>query len=222
MANVYLSKEKVRAFYDRFGRRQDWQSFYEAPAMRELLLHGRFGPAGSVFELGFGTGAFALTLLERHLPTAASYVGVDISSTMAGIAGKRLGRFGPRARLVVTDGSLAFGFPDCSFDRFVSNYVMDILPPDDIRQAISEAHRMLKPGGLMCLTSLTYGRTPVSRALIWAWRRLFGINPLFVGGCRPVRLTEFLPQDRWRLDHQGVVQAFGIPSEVVVAKRLPD
>jgi len=219
MSGSFLSREEVRSFYDRFGAKQDWQRFYEGPALRDLLLHGQFESAQSVFELGCGTGAFARALLEAHLPGTASYVGVDISSTIAGIARKRLDSFKGRAEVVITDGSLAFNYPDWSFDRFVSNYVIDLLPPEDIHQAIDEAYRLLVPGGRLCLVSLTFGSTIASRALTWAWGRIHKLNPRLVGGCRPVRLQDFLNKDRWRVDHCIVVSAFGIPSEVVVASK---
>jgi ubiquinone/menaquinone biosynthesis C-methylase UbiE len=221
MAARYLSREEARAFYDRFGVKQDWQRFYEGPALRDLLLHGQFESARSVFELGCGTGAFAKALLEGHLPETATYVGVDISSVMAGIARKRLSAFEGRAEVVKTDGALAFKYADGSFDRFVSNYVLDLLQPDQIRNALDEAYRLLKPGALLCLVSLTYGRTFFSRALISAWRKIFNLNPNLVGGCRPVQLRDHLREDRWKIENHKVLHAFGIPSEVVIASKLP-
>jgi len=216
----YLSSKELRAFYDRFGIKQDWQRFYEGPAMRELIAHARLYAAKSVFELGFGTGAFALELLQKHLPKSATYTGVDISSTMYGIAEKRLARFAGRARIELTDGSLVFDFPDAEFDRFFANYVLDLLPPDDISSVINEAHRLLKPGGLMCLLSLTHGTGPLSRAIIRAWSRLFRLSPGLVGGCRPVRLTDYLDAGKWRIAHHDVLSPFAVSSEVVVAERV--
>ena len=40
-----LNREQVRSFYDRFGKNQDWQRFYEGPAIRDLLAHGAFEKA---------------------------------------------------------------------------------------------------------------------------------------------------------------------------------
>jgi ubiquinone/menaquinone biosynthesis C-methylase UbiE len=68
----------------------------------------------------------------NHLPTTAQYLGVDSSSTMVELTRKRLARFDSRAEVLQTDGSLTFTLPDESFDRFVSNYVLDLLSPDDI------------------------------------------------------------------------------------------
>jgi ubiquinone/menaquinone biosynthesis C-methylase UbiE len=215
-----LGTEEIRSFYDRMGAKQDWQRFFEGPAASELLRNGRFESAVSVFELGCGTGSFALELLKNHLPATASYVGADISPVMTGLAGNKLAPFGDRAKVLLTDGSLAFGYPPESFDRFTAIYVMDLLSPDDIDMAVCEAHRLITPGGLLCLISLTYGGTLFSRAVTWLWRRLYGRNPLLVGGCRPLRLQEYLKENLWRAVYHKTVHSFGIASEVVVALKL--
>ncbi len=215
-----LGREEIRLFYNRMGAKQDWQRFYEAPAISELLLNGRFESAESVFELGCGTGSFALELLKNRLPGTASYVGADISPVMVGLAGKRLAPFGDRAKVLLTDGSLAFGYPLESFDRFIAIYVMDLLSPDDIDMAVCEAHRLIKPGGLLCLISLTYGGTLLSRAVTGLWRRLYAKKPGILGGCRPLRLQEYLKEHVWRAVYHKTVHSFGIASEVVVDLKL--
>jgi ubiquinone/menaquinone biosynthesis C-methylase UbiE len=216
----FLTRSELRAFYDRFGAKQDWQRFYEGPAMRHLVRKGEFEAAASVFEFGCGTGAFAEDLLANHLPKTASYLGMDISSTMVALARRRLARFKDRAEVRLTDGSVRFDQPDGSFDRFVSNYVLDLLSPDDIREVLDEAYRLLLPGGRLCLMSLTHGQSLPSRILIWAWSRVHRLRPSLVGGCRPVELREFVPRDRWRVDDDRVVSAFGIPSEILVATKV--
>ena len=61
-----LKHSAARAFYDRFGKKQDCQSFYEDPALDELIAHASFEDARSVFEFGCGTGKFAARILENH------------------------------------------------------------------------------------------------------------------------------------------------------------
>jgi ubiquinone/menaquinone biosynthesis C-methylase UbiE len=221
MSERFLSREEIRAFYDRFGSKQDWQRFYEGAAIRTLLIHGRMGLATSVFELGCGTGAFAMDLLLKHLPENATYVGVDISSTMVALARQKLARYAERANVVHTDGSLRFDFPEASFDRFISNYVLDLLSPDDIVMVLSEAHRLLKTDGLICLVSLTAGRTTFSRVVTRLWRCVHNRNPGLVGGCRPLDLTKFFGENRWDVTFHDIVNSMGIASEIVIAAKNP-
>jgi hypothetical protein len=86
---------------------------------------------------------------------------------------------------------------------------------------MQEAHRVLVTHGRLYLISLTYGLTPFSQILIWLWRQFFTFHPSLLGGCRPVKLLGFLSEKRWEVVHHNVVVTFGIPSEVVVAQKLP-
>jgi len=107
--------------------------------------------------------------------------------------------------------------PDHSFDRFVSTYVLDLLAPDFIERLLSEAHRVLVPGGKLCLVSMTFGASPLSRAVCWGWHRLWRLSPGIVGGCHPIELLEYLPSGAWKPNHQTKVTSWGVTSEVLVA-----
>ena len=130
----YLSSAEAKLFYDCLGSRQDWQGFFENPAINEMIAHAAFDSAHSVFEFGCRTGALASRLLQHHLPADARYVGFDISATMVSLAQKRLKPWSERARFHQSDGSPRIAEPDHRFDRFVSTYVFDLLPPDFIDQ----------------------------------------------------------------------------------------
>jgi ubiquinone/menaquinone biosynthesis C-methylase UbiE len=214
---MVLTRSQARSFYDRFGKKQDTQAFYEDAALDDLIDHGDFGHAEKVFELGCGTGRFASRLLTEHLPPTASYLGIDLSPTMIDIAGHRISEFADRAKVVQSDGSIRFPLPDHSVDRVVSTYVLDLLSEADIRQAISEAHRVLTPGGKLCLVSLTRGVTFMSRIVCAVWSMLFHLHESLVGGCRPIRLDPLFDQQDWSINYRNVVSQYGVPSEVLVA-----
>lgn len=211
-----LSPSAAQAYYDRFGKKQDSQGFYEDPALDDLIAHAGFQDARSVFEFGCGTGKLAARLLSSHLPSAASYRGCDISPVMIGLAKQRLAVFGERAQATLSDGAVQFPLADHSVDRVVSSYVLDLLSEEDIRRFFSEAHRTLTPDGRVCLASLTRGAGLASRIVSSLWTAVFRLNPAVVGGCRPIDLTFFVDPQRWRVAHQRVVAPFGVPSEVLV------
>jgi ubiquinone/menaquinone biosynthesis C-methylase UbiE len=213
----YLEPGKAKRFYDRLGSGQDWQRFYENPATSQLIAHAGFGSVHSVFEFGCGTGAFAAGLLQHSLPADARYVGVDISGKMVSLALERLKPWSGRARVYQTDGSPRIPEPDGTFDHFVSTYVLDLLAPDFIERLLSEAHRVLVPGGKLCLVSMTFGASPLSRAVCWGWQRLWRLRPSIVGGCHPIELSEYLRSDWWKPDHTTKVTSWGVTSEVLVA-----
>ena len=66
-----LTSEQARRVYDRIGRGQDWQRFYEDAATGDLVARAGFDAARSVVELGCGTGRFEAGILARHFPEDA-------------------------------------------------------------------------------------------------------------------------------------------------------
>ncbi len=214
-----LDRSRVRSFYDRFGALQDAQAFYEDAALETLIAHAGFEDAKRVFELGCGTGRLARRLLEERLPASSTYVGVDLSATMVGIARRRLAPFAPRVEVLLTGGEPVVEGRAGSMDRVVSTYVLDLLPEAEIVAFIGDAARAVVAGGRICLVSLTNGIASLSRWLTAGWKSLHHIAPQLVGGCRPIELLDYLPTSAWQLMHRGVVVDWGVPSEVVVAER---
>lgn len=212
-----ISRAQAQRFYDRLGGGQDTQAFYENPALDDLVAHGGFESAQSVFEFGCGTGRFAERLLSEVLPASASYAGTDISETMIALSKRRLAPYGERVRLARTEGAMEIPLPDKSVDRVVATYVLDLLAAEDIRRLLAEAHRVLGPDGRLCLVSLAHGVTFASKIAMAAWQALYALRPVLTGGCRPTSLAGYLDESQWRLEHHRVVVRFAIPSEVVVA-----
>ena len=213
-----LSRAQLRRHYDRYAARQDGARYEDKPLTR-LLEQGHFRAAQRVLELGCGTGRLAEALLAYHLPDTATYSGSDLSPEMVTLTRKRLARFGGRARVARTDGSFPWPQDDGSVDRVVVCYVLDLLPDEEITAVLTEAARVLRPGGRLCLANLTSGTTLLSRLNMWRWRLLYRLNPLWVGGCRPLTVRDRLETPAWRRLHYEVVVSRLMPSEVVVAER---
>lgn len=155
LTSMGLTSSQARCFYDRFGRAQDLQAFYEDPAAGELLARARLGQAQTVFELGCGTGRMAARLLRGQLPAGARYLGADISSTMTSLASARLRHFGRCAEIIRADATRPLPLASATFDRFLAIYVLDLLSPGDAAAVTAEARRLLRPGGLLGIVSLT-------------------------------------------------------------------
>jgi ubiquinone/menaquinone biosynthesis C-methylase UbiE len=216
-AEITLSHAAAKALYDRIGRWQDTQRFYEDHATADLIAHADLRNARSVFEFGAGTGRIAERLLRDHLPATARYHGIDVSSTMVSLAGQRLAPWRERATVELSDGSPRIQAPDGQYDRVLSTYVLDLLSATDIGVVLEEAHRVLSPDGLLCLVSATHGRAPLARLVIGIAAGLYSLSPRLVGGCRAIDLLSFLEPGHWRVVHRNVVTKWGIPSEVLVA-----
>lgn len=215
-----LSHEEARSYYDRFGSKQDSQSFYEDPATNLLIDHAGFEEAHSIFEFGVGTGRFAQRVLAAHTPPDCRYRGIDISPTMVGIAKGRLQEYGQRVSIELSRGEPSLSEDDNRYDRFVTNYVLDLMSQDDGSALIDEAYRVLQAGGLLCLVSLANGRTLPTRIVSAIWTGIYKVNARIVGGCRPIDLSPMVSGPRWHVEYRTTLASFGLTSEILVGRKL--
>lgn len=159
------------AFWNRVARHYAAMPMRNPEAWEETLARTRalLPPDAQVLELGCGTGSTAL----RLAPHAARYIATDDAAEMIAIAAERgadiPGLHALQAR--PGDGSL----PQGPFDAILAFNLLHLLP--DLPAALSEAHTLLKPGGLLitktpCLGGPWLVLWPLVRAL-----GLFGKAP---------------------------------------------
>ena len=212
-----LSPQRAARVYDRIGRWQDTQGFYERRAVAELLRAGRFGTAGSVVEVGCGTGRLAARLLSDHLPAGARYAGLDVSPRMVDMSRRRLRAWSGRAEVARVDGHSPWPVTDASADRVLAVYVLDLMTPSTLEVFFSEAARVLRPGGLVASASLAPGAGGVSRLVSAGWTALWRVDSRLTGGCRPLDPATLMPQG-WQQQTTRSVTSWAITSSVVVAE----
>lgn len=215
----YVTYTQARRIYDLIGRRQDSRLLNEGHALDTLAGLGAFDEAHAVLEFGCGTGRFAARLLRSRLPDDCRYVAVDVSPKMVALARTSLAEWPDRASVELTDGTPMLHAGDGEFDRFVCTYVLDLLSPSDTETLLAEAHRILRPGALLCLASLTFGTTPSARLLTSLWRRAWQVRPWLVGGCRPVAPTQVVSAHSWVTRHRVTSNPYTLTSEILVAER---
>jgi SAM-dependent methyltransferase len=215
----YVSHDQARRFYDRIGRGQDARPVSERRALNALAAQGDFGRAAAVVEFGCGTGRFAARLLRERLPGDATYLGVDVSPRMVELASAAVAPWAGRARVELTDGAVRLPLPDGAADRVVSTYVIDLLSPADAAMLVAEARRVLRPGGVLALASLTPGHTPPARLVTRLWRALWSLNPALLGGCRPLDLGALVEAGDWAVTAHFPVTDWFLSSDVLVARR---
>jgi len=216
-----LTPAQARRHYDQNAHKQDGQGWYEDDALERLVALGDFGTATDILELGCGTGKLAVNLLRDHTPPHTSYIGVDISPKMLAQAGTRLNKYAPRAKLRLGDISLGLTSPDGSADRIIATYLFDLLSPSHSKNLLNEMHRVLRPGGLICLAGLTLGRDDGDMTIIsQLWALVQRRWPWFVGGCRPVQLRPQLEEAQWQIVAHETVAPKGVVSEVLVARKV--
>jgi len=212
---VALTPKQARAVYDRIGRVQDWQAFYEDATTDRLVANADFAGDQKIFEFGCGTARLAAQLLTA-LPASVNYLGVEISPVMIDLAASRLAAWSERAKAVLVDGSLPLPADDGFADRVLSTFVFDLLDAEYARAVLEDLRRILTPDGWLCLSSLTHEEQLIERAVSRGWTGLWRIAPQLVGGCRPIAVSALLGDD-WPIQHHSRVHGLGLVTDVVIA-----
>lgn len=210
-----ISSEDARCFYDRLGAWHDFGQSFERKAKDSGLDRLDLLPGQRVLNVGVGTGKEQAAIQEQILPGGVA-VGIDLSRTMLNISRQRVPS--PGGQSLCEADARRLPFPDHSFDRVFSSYVLDLIPAADLRSILSQIRRTLKVDGRFVNVSLTEGVSLGSRALVGAWKAFYRLSPFWLGGCRPVRLTYPLLQAGFDDIERQVIVQMGMPSEVIVAR----
>ena len=154
---------------DAFDLARQVRSQHELTWIAELIPFESFR-GRDVLEVGCGAGFDAYEFV-RH---GARYVGIDIVPANIDLAHRHLAHHGLSPKLLVGDAEHV-PFEDESFDFVYSNGVLHHTP--DLPRAISEARRVLRPGGRLCVS--LYHRNSA-----FYWLTLFLEQHVIRGGFR--------------------------------------
>ncbi len=189
--------------YDRIERILAFGSgvWYRGQALRRAgLAEGQ-----RIVDVGIGTGLVAREAM-KIVGAPSLLVGVDPSPGMLERARAAL----PAEVQIVEGTAEAIPFPDASFDFLSMGYALRHI--SDLAVAFREFHRVLRPGGRLCLLEITKPESAVGRVLLKAYMR--GIVPtlarLVGAGGDTVQL--------WRY-YWDTIEACAPPEQVVATLR---
>src|SRR3954452_1779725 len=161
-------------FYSRliFPRLCDW--VMDDPRMAKLRSEALSDVGGEVLEIGFGTG-LNLPHYPEHVRRITT---VDPNPGMNRIAQRRIAESGIEVDQRTLSGE-ALPFEDETFDSVVCTWTLCSIP--DVRRALSEVYRVLKPGGRFVF--LEHGLSEDTGVRRWQ-RWLNPIQRRLADGCR--------------------------------------
>jgi demethylmenaquinone methyltransferase/2-methoxy-6-polyprenyl-1,4-benzoquinol methylase len=212
-----ITPQQAQRFYDRLGKRHDIADLVEAHAKRRGLNVLDLQPGHAALNVGLGSGLEYLDMITRVGP-AGFVAGLDLSSVMLRVSRQRaILRCGEQQPALVLANALQLPYADASFDRLFSSYMLDLLPTRHIPTILSEFLRVLRPGGRMALVSFTEGEMLIGQGITAVWKRMYQVEPAWLGGCRPLRLRPFVVAAGFAFVQRWYVSQWGYPSEVVSA-----
>ncbi len=139
----------VQAMFARIAHRYDLMNRLMTAGQdlawrREVIRQAGLPPGGRLLDLGAGTGDLVFEALRQH--PACRPVAADLTIEMMRVGQRRqAGRVDGNAVDWSAVNALRLPFPCESFDAIVSGFLLRNVP--DLRQALVEQVRVLKPGG---------------------------------------------------------------------------
>ncbi|MGO8722891.1 MAG: class I SAM-dependent methyltransferase [Acidimicrobiales bacterium] len=122
--------------------------------VERVLAEARPTPEALAVDLGCGSGQVTLALAQR----CRTVLGVDVSEEMITLLlenAEREGVSNVEGRAVPIE---RLGLSESSVDLVVSNYALHHLRDRDKQAAVNEAFKWLRPGGMLVIGDMMFGR----------------------------------------------------------------
>jgi ubiquinone/menaquinone biosynthesis C-methylase UbiE len=179
----YGTSDRLRARIDVHERYSERQIDFYGTVLDHLALQPRL----TVLDVGCGNGGYHPKLAERGV----SAVAMDQSPGMVRDAHRQAVERDLPVRVLQADAQM-LPFADAAFDRAMANHMLYHVP--DIRAALREMRRVVRPGGRIVLTTN-------------AGDHMERLRALHREACRELGYTPSTPSShRFSLDHLDLVR----------------
>lgn len=194
----------VRAMFDRTAG--DYERIERAMALgsgawyrRQALARAGLAPGMRVVDVGTGTGLVARAA-ARIVGDPRAVTGIDPSAGM-----RRHARL-PEGMRLLEGAAESIPLPDHSADFLSMGYALRHI--SDLTVAFAEFHRVLAPGGVVCILEITPPASRLGRAALKAYLR--GVVPVLARAVGRSRDTPRLMRYYW-----DTIEACASPARVL-------
>ena len=142
--------DNIAPSYDKLNHRLslDIDKYWRHKAIKQL----KAVCPKTILDIATGTGDFAILAAEEIKPE--KIIGVDISEGMMQIASNKVKAKQLDSIISIAKGDcMNLSFDDNSFDAVTSTF--GIRNFQDLERGLCEMHRVLRPGGMLCILELT-------------------------------------------------------------------
>lgn len=161
--------DALAPYYDRLKR----FVFGSAIGISQHHFLQRIPSGARVLIIGGGSGEILPALLKEHPGRRVWYV--EASSKMLGLAAARVPP-SQRHRVVFIHGTAWKPSDDLAFDAVITNFVLDLMPQQEINSFITGVLNSLSAGGMWLVTDFIDRGKAWQKVLLWAMYRFFGVT----------------------------------------------
>lgn len=205
--------ERTRRVYDRMATVYPVSSFlFHAKAHRHAMEVAGVADGMRVLEVATGSGEMFRRLVKAN--QSGETVGLDLSPNMAARTQERIRKQFPQAKALLKAVDVRhLPFRKETFDVTFCCYLFELLSEEDIRIALREVERTLKPGGR--LTMILIGQnTPFFNRMYHVGGRL---APAFWGRQVERSMTRMVQEAGLHVVHDHTLRQGFYPSRILVA-----
>ena len=214
---VTRSKAEARASYDKMSGWYDLLAGLSEKKYKEMGLQILDIQAGEkVLEVGFGTGQ-CLKKMVRAVGETGCVFGVDLSQGMLEVAQSRLQKagMGDSVELCLGDATV-LSYADNSFDAVYSSFTLELFDTPEIPAVLAECQRVLKPGGRLCIVSMSKKSRGGIMVKLYEWTQN---NFNRYVDCRPIYVEQSIRESGFIISSVTEMSMFGLPVDIVLAKK---
>jgi|GEM_PF-1655496 len=216
ITHMSRSQNKARISYNRMSR---WYDFFAGSSEHKFMNLGisllRPRPGDRILEIGCGTG-HGLISLARMVSNSGLVNGLDISERMLSRSKDLIlkSEYPNSIHLQIGDGC-HLPYASNLFTAIFLCFTLELFDTPDIPLVLGECWRVLNQKGriiIVCLEKLD--STPVK---IYEW--FHRTMPSFID-CRPINVQIYLSQASFEITDSSSKSIWGLPVELVSAKKL--
>ncbi|MBM3145253.1 MAG: methyltransferase domain-containing protein [Chloroflexi bacterium] len=217
ISRVTRSKEEAKASYDSLSRWYDVLTGWGERKFRKIGLQKLAAREGEkILEIGFGTG-YCILALARAVGNSGKICGLDISEGMRNIAQSRIERADLAKRVELKMGDAArLPFEADSFDAVFMSFTLELFDTPEIPIVLQQCQKVLKSGGRIGVVAMSKEGKSNSLVRLYEWSH--ARFPHYVD-CRPIYVRQALDDAGFHILDTTKLSYWGIPVEVVVARK---
>ncbi len=190
-----------------------WSWLTESKAAKIVINLADIKGNEAFIEIACGTGIVFETIVKRN--PGGRNIGIDLSPSMLEKAKKRLHNVKNANYELIEGDVLNLPFKDNEFDVLVNNFMVDLMPVETFDKISEEFCRVLRPGGVVVISTFSFGYKKVHRFWYWVAKSF----PDLLTGCRPVSYKEYLIKAGFVIEKDLKISQNTFPSEIIKARK---